>query len=162
MSFYVVNKQQADELKHYGVVGMKWGIRKAKRKGVDYAYRSMGQKKYEKKLAKAKANKADAEKISKYRRKLETFKIRDRNRVDYAKRTNEGSAIAKGLLLGPFGGGNYSRMRSAGYGKVSSYLVSNVVTSTLALPISIAISKTVENKRAKQELEVRDRYKKSR
>lgn len=33
-----------DELYHYGVLGMKWGMRKAHTKGIEYAYKSHGQK----------------------------------------------------------------------------------------------------------------------
>ena len=35
---------------HHGVLGMKWGIRRAATKGQTYTYESHGQKKYEKNL----------------------------------------------------------------------------------------------------------------
>ena len=41
-----------DELMHYGVLGMKWGMRKAYSKGAPYTYKSHGQKKYEKRVNK--------------------------------------------------------------------------------------------------------------
>lgn len=52
-----------DELMHYGVLGMKWGRRKAQKRGETYTYKSHTTKKYEKKAAKAerKSNSAKAE-----------------------------------------------------------------------------------------------------
>lgn len=44
-----------NELYHYGVLGMKWGIRKAERRGESYTYKSHGQKKWAKKMDKARA-----------------------------------------------------------------------------------------------------------
>lgn len=37
--------QKTDELYHYGVLSMKWGMRRAYNKGVDYQYKSHAQKK---------------------------------------------------------------------------------------------------------------------
>ena len=148
------------ELKHYGVPGMKWGIRKARKQGVNYTYKSMGQRKYEKKIAKAKTKNTNPSKVEQYQEKLDMFKVRDRNRQTYAQRSSVGKSVVKGLLLGPFGAGNYNRMRSAGFGRVGSFLVSNVVTSTLGMPITIGISKAVENRHARSEAELTKRMKK--
>ena len=37
-------KTKNDELMHYGVLGMKWGIHRAVKKGQTYTYKSHGQK----------------------------------------------------------------------------------------------------------------------
>lgn len=44
-----------NELKHYGTIGMKWGVRRARKKGTTYTYKSHGTKKYAKKAAKYEA-----------------------------------------------------------------------------------------------------------
>lgn len=40
---------EQNELYHYGVLGMKWGRRKARKSGGSYKYKSHTTKKYEKK-----------------------------------------------------------------------------------------------------------------
>lgn len=65
------------ELYHYGVLGMKWGIRKARKNGIQYTYKSHGQKKWEKKLAKERQKGKDT---SKAERKLAAYKTRDSRR----------------------------------------------------------------------------------
>ena len=44
-----------DELRHYGVVGMKWGVRRAQKKGGSYTYTSAATKRYKRKPDKARA-----------------------------------------------------------------------------------------------------------
>lgn len=132
-----------DELKHYGVIGMRWGIRKARKSGTTYTYKSHGQKKWEKKYDAAKAN-GESNKADKARVKYETFKKRDKNRQDYAETTTVGKAVVKGLLTGPFGAGNYNRMRAAGHTRVASMLQSNWISSTLTLPYQIIMTRDDE------------------
>lgn len=150
-------EDQNYELYHYGVQGMKWGIRRAQKKGKEYNYKSMGQKKYERKLNKQKARNASAKRLAKTSKKLEMFKERDRNRQDYAADANLGKTIAKQLLFGPFGSGNYSRMRSAGAGRLGSAFASNWVASTVGLPLTILLSKSIENSSARRGVRSRER-----
>ena len=123
-----------NELYHYGVLGMKWGIRRAAKKGVAYTYKSHGQRKYEKKLNKLESkptSKTTNKKLKKTKTKLSMYKARDLNRVEYASKTNTGKAVVKQLLLGPIGSGSYSRNRSAGYNRVVSLLGSGVIVSKI-------------------------------
>ena len=130
----------ADELYHYGVLGMKWRYHKAKQNGTNYQYKSFGQRKYEKKVAKLKS-KGKMNKLNKAKDKLAMYKERDRARADYAKKTSVGNQLVRSSL-GIIGG--YKNLRAAGYGRVSSALIGN----TLGTPIA----KILENKAAKDRL----------
>lgn len=125
-----------------------------KKKGVEYSYKSHGQKKYEKKLAKLdkKGVSKETSNYAKASKKLDMYKARDNNRVDYAKRTSVGKSIAKQLIFGPFGAGSYNRMRSGGNGRIKSALVNNIVTTTFLLPMNVLLSKGLENSGAKKSL----------
>lgn len=148
-----------DELKHYGVLGMKWGIRRARKKGVDYTYKSHGQKKYEKRLTKQQNRGSSEKRIAKTTAKLEMYKQRDRNRQDYASQTSLGKSVAKQILFGPFGSGNYSRMRSAGSGRLVSAFASNWLSSTVGLPVTVLLSRSVEKGTANREVRFRNQLK---
>ena len=141
-----------DELAHYGVLGMKWGIRRASKKGETYTYKSHGQKKWEKKYTKRLNSQKNPKKTQQAKEKLDLYKARDKNRQYYAERTSVGKAFAKQLLLGPIGSGNYSRYRASGDTKLASYLKSNIVSSTFAMPISILLSRSSEFKTAQNKI----------
>ena len=119
--------QKTDELYHYGVLGMKWGMRKSYNKGVDYQYKSHAQKKYEKKVEKLSSKIASKDKKPSFgtKTKLEIYKGRDKNRQDYAKTASIGKSAVKTILFGPLGAGNYNRFRSSGHGRIVRALGSN-------------------------------------
>ena len=120
------------ELYHYGVLGMKWGMHKAKKNGTEYNYRSFGQKRYQKKLAKAQSKGRDTTKIE---ARLEGFKKRDAARQSYAESTKTGHAVARALLLGPYGAGSYNRARAAGMSVGKSATLG--VLSAVGIPITM-------------------------
>lgn len=132
-----------DELYHYGVLGMRWRYRKAQMNGDKYVYQSHGQKKWAKKVAQLKG-KGNSKKLVKAQNKLAMYKERDNARIKYTNKSdfsgNVGKAIVKNSLLGGFGSGAYSRLRSSGMGRVGSTLLSG-------MPIT---SKIIENHSAKQ------------
>ena len=122
-------KTKTDELMHYGVLGMKWGIHRAVKKGQTYTYKSHGQKKYEKKLNNQIKKGESSEKIAKTSDTLSLLKTRDRNRQAYAEKTTVGKTIAKGILLGPIGSGSYNRLRASGIRRGSSAMLAMAGTS---------------------------------
>lgn len=147
------NSLTTDELYHYGVLGMKWGIRRARKQGVEYTYRSHGQKKWEKKLTKRIAKGKKSESISKAKEKYDLYKQRDKNRQYYAERTNVGKRFANTILTGgPLGAGNYARYRASGDSKTAAFLKSNIIASTLGYPITLLLSRGAEMKTARNQI----------
>jgi hypothetical protein len=147
-----------DELYHYGVLGMKWGMRKAYAKGEDYQYKSHGQKKYEKKVEKLTSKISNTgssyskdRKLSIATKKLSQYKQRDTNRQDYAQSTSVGKSVVKTLVFGPFGAGNYNRFRASGHGRVVSALGSNYIASTIGYPLTVLVSRSSELRSAKKQ-----------
>lgn len=83
-----------DELKHYGVLGMKWGIRRAQKKGTSYKYESMYTKNLKK--AAAKAGKYDNKtRQNELRRQVNQSKILDRNKQKIASKSSTKGVVAR-------------------------------------------------------------------
>lgn len=152
---YVLTKD--GELYHYGVLGMKWGIRRARKRGESYTYKSIGQKKYEKRLAKQTKKGASEGKIASTSNQLDVLKERDRKRQQYADSTSVGKAIAQNLLLTAWGAGSYQRFRSAGMGRVGSALISGFTP----VPVSILLSRGMEKTTARNTVNFRNEVKRS-
>ena len=146
-NFYSIDNNGDNELYHYGVLGMKWGIHRASKKGTTYTYKSHGQRKWDKKLDKAIKKGSEQKKIDKATKKVSMYKERDKSRQSYAESTTVGKSIAKQLLLGPVGSGAYSRLRASGMGRASS-----AVVAYFGSPIELILSKAVENASARNRL----------
>jgi hypothetical protein len=133
-------------LKHYGVIGMKWGLRKyqnpdgsltpegRERYNSGNMYKSHGTKrlekrvaKLEKKTSKMKAQGKDTTKVEKKLKKkaerLETSRIMDKSYLDYAQKTSYGKAALQNLVFGPFGARGYQQSRAMGYGRIVSAIL---------------------------------------
>lgn len=86
------------ELYHYGVLGMKWGVRRAAKKGTTYNYKSHATKVYGKKAAKAE-KKGKTEKAAKYRKYEKRSADLDRKMQNYAKNVSVGKGIVQNLFV---------------------------------------------------------------
>lgn len=86
------------ELMHYGVIGMKWGIRRAAKKGTTYQYKSHATKVYEKKAAKA-AKKGKSEKAERYSKYAKKSSDLDKKMQDYAQTVSAGKAFLQLCLV---------------------------------------------------------------
>lgn len=87
----------SDELHHYGVIGMKWGIRKAGKNNTTYKYRSHATNVYAKKSKKADA-KGDTKKAEKYKNFEKRSADLDRQMQSYAETVGKGKAAAQLVL----------------------------------------------------------------
>lgn len=121
-----------DELMHYGVVGMKWGVRRARNKGTSYSYKSRATKKYEKKAEKAK-ERGDSVKSEKFKKYAQKSAKLDKGMEDTARNMSVGRTAAATILNGPFSTKTYAAMRGAGYNKGTS-AASAAVINYLAGP----------------------------
>ena len=132
--------EEQDYLVHYGVLGMKWGVRKDK----NYKYTSMRTKHLTKKAAKAKEKgKKNAGKIA---QKLKVSKQTDKNYLAYAKKTSVGKAIAQGLIFGPGGARTYQSMRANGVSQgkaLTTQLISKLSGYTIGALVGSTVGKAV-------------------
>lgn len=163
MSDYVLT--DSDELRHYGVIGMKWGVHRAKKKGTKYEYKSHSTKKYERKAAKAwkKHMKYDEDsrykakndnqhakyeaKAAKYANKYDKMENRRKRSAEHDKRMFKlsqkaelGKEVAKYLLVGGLGATSYMRMKASGKMSKGKAAATTALMYGLVAPVSTPIA----------------------
>lgn len=105
-----------NELYHYGVLGMKWGVRRAAKRGETYTYQSHGTKSYAKKAEKARQS-GDSAKAKKYEGYHKRSVELDRKMQENAQRNSGKRVAAKMALVTGFGGSRtYEAVRAASGG----------------------------------------------
>lgn len=144
-----------NELYHYGVLGMRWGVRKDK-DTIFTRKSSRTTRGLERRLAKDE-KRAAAGKYKKYDTHRLRKALRDSKRFDAAvqKRVNsmsKGKTFAQVLLMGSRGALRYNQLRTTGYGRVLSFLGGTVGKSYLDTSITnigrgIATNSKYKNRR---------------
>ena len=116
----------SDELRHYGVLGMKWGVRRARKKGKTYSYKSSITKSYEKKAAKAKqAGKTD--KYIKINKKAKSSAEFDKKLQSEAEAMNAGKTALSVFLNGTVGTKTYAAAKAYGSSEAGAWMSSTVM-----------------------------------
>lgn len=115
-----------NELTHYGVLGMKWGVHRARKKGTTYKYKSHSTKKYERKVEKAK-EKGNVEKQKKMQQRLNRSKQYDKNAQKIAESKTGGEAFIKSQLAGGFlNYSAYTRMNASWVSKGKAMILTSL------------------------------------
>lgn len=128
-----------DELRHYGVLGMKWGVHRAKRNVSKASTARKSAKewdeiaKYNEKKGKtkqaakyreyAKKDRADAKKYDSKAKQIEKKNQKlagGKKAYDYMKKQSMGETIAKSYLFGTYGALKYNQARSKGNSRAKS------------------------------------------
>lgn len=109
----------SDELYHYGVLGMKWGVHRARRKGTTYSYKSRKTKSYEKKAERAK-RRGQEEKYKILSKKGKRSQAFDSKMQSVAESMSAGKTALHVLLTGPFGTKAYAAAKAYGLSEASA------------------------------------------
>ena len=131
------NYTYTDELYHYGVLGMKWGVRRAREKGTTYSYKSSKTKSYEKKAERAK-QKGQTEQYKTLSKKAKRSREFDSKMQSVAESMSVGNTAVQFLLSGPFGAKSYAAAKAYGISDASS-TVSAALLSYMGGPIGSTI-----------------------
>lgn len=140
--------EDQDYLIHYGVLGMKWGMHRAAKKGTSYSYKSMKTKRLEKSAANAKTK--GKKNASKKEALAKASKKSDANRVAYAKKTSVPKAAVQTLLAGPIGAVSYQKMRANGVSRGKALVAGGVMDVSFGAIGTYAVGSYATTRSAKK------------
>lgn len=124
------------QLAHYGVLGMKWGIRRAR--------------KLEEKIEKTRSSdgKNSQKKEAKYQSKINKIRRKESNfggAASRIKKMSTGKAIASSMLMGTYGSLKYQQARAAGAKRGEAYL--NSIGSSYINTVTAGLYGTYESRK---------------
>lgn len=158
MSEYYAVVREGDSLKHYGVLGMRWGIRRDRRVKAAKAMYKTNRKaiKKDKSLSKTQKQKKIAASREEWMKERENAANRLYSKNSTAMnsriaRMSSKKALAQSYLMGSYGAKEYNRMRANGHGRYMSYRHGNLANSVNMITLGGANARdTIRNRKARK------------
>lgn len=158
MSEYYAVVREGDSLKHYGVLGMRWGIRHDRRVQAAKAKYKTNRKviKGDKSLSKDQKQRKIAASREQWMKERESaanrlYSLNSKEVNSRVARMSSRKAIGQSSLMGSYGALQYNRLRSKGHGRVSASLIGGYANRANNALLGIPSTKEyLRNRKARQ------------